>query len=295
MGEGLTRRPGGSRVQRIALVLHMIKIEHSVFALPFALVSALVAAGGFPSARRLVWIVVAMIAARSCAMAFNRLADISFDRLNPRTRDWPLPAGRISAPFVAGFIAVCCAIFVFSAYMLNRLALVLSPVALAIIFGYSLTKRFTVLSHWFIGLALAVAPCGAWIAIRGTLQLPPVLLSSAVLFWTAGFDLIYSCQDAEFDRKQKLFSVPSRYGTGAALLLSAASHVLTVAFLLAFGHVALLGAWYYAGVGLVSALLFYEHLIVRPGDLSRANEAFFTINGFVGVLFLLFAALDLFL
>lgn len=273
----------------------MIKVEHSVFALPFALISALVASNGMPSPRHLLWILVAMVAARSCAMAFNRLVDLRFDRLNPRTQKWPLAAGLLSIPFVIVFVLVCTAIFVFAAYRLNPLAFALSPVALFIIFGYSLTKRFTSLSHWFIGLALAIAPAGAWIAIRGKLEVQPVILSLAILFWTAGFDLIYSCQDAEFDRSQNLHSIPSKLGIKAALLIARVCHIITVLLLIGFGITASSGWLYYTGVGFVALLLLYEHMLVNPLDLSRVNEAFFTVNGAVGVLLLLFVSLDLYL
>ncbi len=272
----------------------MIKIEHSVFALPFALMSALVAARGIPTLHQLLWILVAMVAARSCAMAFNRVADRKFDSLNPRTQKWPLAAGLLSLPFVIVFILVCTAIFVFAAYKLNSLAFVLSPVALLIIFGYSLTKRFTALSHWFIGLALAIAPAGAWIAIRGKLEGTPLILSLAILFWTAGFDLIYSCQDAEFDRSNNLHSIPAKLGIKTALLIARICHLITVSLLIAFGIAAISGWLYYVGVAIVAVLLIYEHSLVNPRDLSRVNEAFFTVNGAVGVLLLLFVSLDLF-
>jgi len=282
-------------LRKLALVLRMIKIEHSVFALPFALISALVAANGLPQWQTLVWILVAMVSARSCAMALNRLSDTAFDRLNPRTKQWPLPAGLLSGRFVLLFILACSMIFVFAASRLNHLALALSPVALAIIGFYSLTKRFTALSHWFIGLALGVAPAGAWVAVRGSLDLLPVWLSLAILFWTAGFDLIYSCQDAEFDRSQKLYSVPSRFGIKTALLLSNLCHIATVLLLCIFGMKAGLHQWYFTGVVLVALLLFYEHTLVGPNDLSRVNEAFFTVNGLISVLLLIFCSLDLYL
>jgi 4-hydroxybenzoate polyprenyltransferase len=272
----------------------MIKIEHSIFALPFALVGALVAANGLPETSKILWIVVAMVAARSCAMAFNRLVDRKYDSLNPRTQKWPLAAGLLSVPFVSVFVGTCCVLFVYSAYRLNPLAFVLSPLALVVILGYSFTKRFTALSHWFIGLALSIAPVGAWIAIRGTFDREPVILGLAILFWVAGFDLIYSCQDAEFDRSQKLHSVPARFGIPAALLISRMCHIMTVLFLLAFGAIDHLGWLYFVGVALVAALLVYEHSLVSPRDLRRVNEAFFTINGAVGVLLLFFTSLDLY-
>jgi len=282
-------------LQKVALVLRMIKVEHSVFALPFAIISALVAANGLPSWRILLWILVAMISARSCAMAFNRLADYKFDRLNPRTKNWALPSGLLSTRFVFFFIIICSSLFVFAAFQLNHLAFVLSPLALAIIFFYSFTKRFTALSHWFIGLALGVAPAGAWVAVRGTLDFQPLWLSLAILFWTAGFDLIYSCQDAEFDRNQKLHSIPSRFGIKTALNLSRFCHVLTVGLLVIFGYEAGLGLLYYAGVAIVAALLLYEHTLVTSDDLTRVNEAFFTVNGLISVLLLIFCSLDLYL
>ncbi len=272
----------------------MIKIEHSIFALPFALISALVASNGLPKPSQVLWILVAMVAARSCAMAFNRLVDRKYDSLNPRTQKWPLAAGLLSVPFVAIFVCVCSAIFIYAAYRLNPFAFALSPLALVIIFGYSFTKRFTALSHWFIGLALAIAPSGAWIAIKGTLDREPVILSFAILFWVAGFDLIYSCQDAEFDRTHQLHSVPSRFGIPTALMISRICHVMTILLLIGFGAAAQLGWLYYLGVGFVGALLVYEHTLVSAADLSRVNEAFFTINGAVGVLLLFFASLDLY-
>jgi 4-hydroxybenzoate polyprenyltransferase len=283
-----------SAFQNLKLTLRMIKVEHSVFALPFALISAMVAAGGIPAWNQLLWILLAMVSARSCAMAFNRLADRRFDRENPRTKNWPLAAGLLSQQFVIAFILICCAVFIYSAYRLNHLAFVLSPVALAIIFFYSFTKRFTILSHWFIGLALAIAPAGAWIAVRGTLDFAPLLLCFAILFWTAGFDLIYSCQDVEFDRQSKLHSIPSRFGLRTALIISNVCHFLMLFFLLAFGFYTGLGLWYFLGIVAAGSLLFYEHTLVSPQDLSRVNEAFFTVNGLIGVLLLLSTSLDLY-
>ena len=282
-------------LQKLALVLRMIKIEHSVFALPFAIISALVAANGLPPWNTLLWIFVAMISARSCAMAFNRVVDSKFDALNPRTQKWALPAGLLTKQFVVLFILVSSTIFIYAAFRLNRLAFLLSPVALAIIFFYSLTKRFTPLSHWFIGLALGIGPAGAWIAVRGSLEMLPLWLALAILFWTAGFDLIYSCQDAEFDRKQKLHSIPSRFGIPSALNVSRICHALALILLAVFGLKAGLGLWYFAGVALVAALLIYEHMLVAPNDLSRVNEAFFAVNGLISVLLLLFSTLDLYL
>jgi 4-hydroxybenzoate polyprenyltransferase len=235
-----------------------------------------------------------MVSARSAAMAFNRLVDRKFDSLNPRTKRWPLAAGLLSVPFVILFTVVCSLLLVFSAWQLNPLAFELSPVALLIVLGYSLTKRFTALSHWFIGLALAVAPMGAWIAVSGRFDAPPILLGLAILFWTAGFDLIYSCQDAEFDRTQSLHSVPSRYGIPKALWISRACHVVTVILLFFFGRFSDLGWIYFSGVAVVALMLLYEHTLVHPTDLSRVNEAFFTVNGLISVLLLVFSSLDLY-
>jgi 4-hydroxybenzoate polyprenyltransferase len=280
---------------KLNVVLRMIKIAHSVFALPFAIISALVAAHGLPHWRVLFWIIVAMISARSCAMAFNRLVDYKFDALNPRTKNWALPRGLVSIHFVVLFIVFSSIVFIFSAFQLNELAFLLSPVALSVIFLYSFTKRFTALSHWFIGLALGVAPAGAWVAVRGSLEFLPLWLSAAILFWTAGFDLIYSCQDAEFDRMQQLHSIPSKFGIPAALKLSRICHTITVVLLIVFGSQANLGRWYFAGVAVVTVLLIYEHTLVAPDDLSRVNEAFFTVNGLISVLLLIFYSLDIFL
>jgi 4-hydroxybenzoate polyprenyltransferase len=280
---------------KLNVVLRMIKIAHSVFALPFAIISALVAAHGLPHWRVLFWIIVAMISARSCAMAFNRLVDYKFDALNPRTKNWALPRGLVSIHFVVLFIVFSSIVFIFSAFQLNELAFLLSPVALSVIFLYSFTKRFTALSHWFIGLALGVAPAGAWVAVRGSLEFLPLWLSAAILFWTAGFDLIYSCQDAEFDRMQQLHSIPSKFGIPAALKLSRICHTITVVLLIVFGSRANLGRWYFAGVAVVTVLLIYEHTLVAPDDLSRVNEAFFTVNGLISVLLLIFCSLDIFL
>lgn len=279
---------------KLALTLRMIKVEHSVFALPFAFISLLVASHGVPSSRVLLWVLIAMISARSCAMAFNRLVDRHFDRMNPRTKNWPLAAGALSPKFVVLFFVACLAIFTFAAWSLNPLAFMLSPVALIILCFYSYTKRFTFLAHWFVGLALAVAPAGAWIAVRGKLDPEVLWLCFSILFWTAGFDLIYSCQDAEFDREHHLYSVPSRFGIPAALTISRICHLLMVVFLVIFGRLEGMGVWYFSGCLLVVALLVYEQSLVSPDDLSKVNEAFFTVNGLVAVFLLLATSIDLF-
>ena len=273
----------------------MIKFEHTVFALPFALMAAMLAAGGVPSWPVLLWILLAMVGARSSAMAFNRLVDYEFDRRNPRTASRALPAGLLTPVQVWLFVLATTALFFLAAWRLNPLALALSPVALAVIWGYSFTKRFTSLCHVFLGLAIGIAPSAAWIAVRGSLDWAPVLLTAAVVLWVGGFDVIYACQDVEFDRSTGLRSLPARLGIGRALALSRLMHVATVLLLLALPQLAPLGVVYYAGVAVVAALLAYEHSLVKPHDLSRVNAAFFTVNGFVSIGLLLFTAADLLL
>ena len=272
--------------------LEMIKWEHSVFALPFAFCGALLAAHGLPSVRQLFWIVLCMISARSAAMAFNRLADFEIDAANPRTRMRALPAGLLSRKFVTLFVVVSCAVFVGSAAMLNRLTLWLSPVALAVLLLYSYTKRFTRWSHLVLGFALGIAPAAAWIAVRGTLDPKILLLTLAVTFWVGGFDVLYACQDYEFDCQKGLFSLPRSLGISGALLMARAMHalmlLLLVTLLLVFG----LGKLAFAGVAVVGLLLLYEHSLVSSSDLSRMNAAFFTMNGVIAVVFLLFIAAD---
>jgi 4-hydroxybenzoate polyprenyltransferase len=274
-------------VQRAVLFGRMVKFSHSIFALPFALASAaLAAAEGGLTVAKLGWILVAMVGARSAAMGFNRLADQSFDAQNPRTAARELPAGRLSRSEVWTFVLVAVAGLVVAAWRLGPLCLALSPVALLIILGYSYTKRFTALSHFVLGLALAVAPMGAWIAVRGRVDLPPVLLGLAVLAWVSGFDVIYSCQDAEFDRRAGLHSLPARLGIAGALRVSRLLHLMAVGFLVVLFYAVRLHPAYLVGVGAVAALLVYEHSLVRASDLSRVDAAFFTVNGWIGVLYL---------
>lgn len=277
------------------IILEMIKFEHTVFALPFALMAAVLAAGGLPPARTLLWILVAMAGARSSAMAFNRLVDFEFDRRNPRTAVRALPAGQLTAPQVWAFVAVTTALFVVAAWQLNPLALLLSPVALAVIWGYSFTKRFTHLCHVFLGLAIGIAPSAAWIAVKGRLEWAPVLLTAAVMLWVGGFDIIYSCQDAEFDRSLGLRSIPARFGIAGALGISRGMHGLCVLLLLLLPLLTPLGAVYLAGVLGVAGLLIYEQSLVRPDDLSKVNAAFFTVNGWVSIGLFLFTAADVLL
>ncbi len=274
-------------LSKVRTTLEMIKFEHSVFALPFALTGALLAVRGWPAWRALLWIVVAMVAARSAAMTFNRIVDVEFDALNPRTRRRALVTGHLSLRFAAGFTAISCVVFVLAAYELNALALRLSPVALAILLGYSYTKRFTWFSHLAVGVCLGVSPIAAWIALRGDVKPGILLLGAAVTLWVAGFDLIYACQDVNADQEEGLASFPSRFGIPAALRGSAALHVLMVALLVVVARMEHLGWLAGAGVALVAALLIYEHRLVKPSDLSRVNAAFFTLNGYISVLFFL--------
>ncbi len=278
--------------RQVAIILEMIKFEHTVFALPFALLSALLAARGIPEWRTLGWILVAMVGARSSAMAFNRIADLHYDGLNPRTANRALPRGVLTVGQVAVFTAVSAAVFVFAAWRLNPLCFALSPVALLWILGYSYTKRFTALSHLWLGVSLGIAPVGAWLAVRGQFDVVPILLSLAVMLWTAGFDIIYSLQDVEFDRRMGLRSLPQTLGETTALWLSRLMHVTMLAILLVVGHVAYLHWAYYAGVAVAGGLIAYEQSLVKPDDLSRVNLAFFTLNGWVSVLLFLFTLVD---
>ena len=282
---------------KLRTVLEMIKFEHSVFALPFALTGALLALreGGLElasAAGKFAWIIVAMVAARSAAMAFNRVADAEIDARNPRTKMRAIPAGVLSKSFAWGFIIFWSGVLVVAAAMLNPLCLKLAPAALAVVFGYSYTKRFTSLSHLVLGFALGIAPAAAWIAIRGTLDPAILLLTAAVMFWTAGFDIIYSCQDREFDAAQGLYSLPRVLGVARALSMARGFHVVMVGLLAALAVILELGLLSAAGIAVVAALLIYEHSLVKPDDFSRVNAAFFTVNGFIGVLFFLFWAVD---
>jgi 4-hydroxybenzoate polyprenyltransferase len=268
----------------------MIRFSHSVFALPFALASAALAAReGGVTLRQIAWIVVAMVSARSAAMGVNRLADHALDARNPRTASRELPRGVLSRREAWWFVAASVAVFVLAAGCLNSLCLALSPVALAIVFGYSYTKRFTALSQLALGLSLAVAPVGAWLAIRGRFDAAPLVLALAVVLWVAGFDTIYACQDAELDRREGLHSIPARLGVARALLVSRALHVGAVAALLALYALAPLHPLYLAGVGAVAALLAWEHTLVRPEDLSQVMRAF-NLNGWVSLGYFTFTA-----
>ena len=279
-------------LRNLKITLEMIKWEHSIFALPFALCGAMLAAGGWPASRQLAWIIVAMVSARSAAMAFNRLADASIDAANPRTATRALPVGQLTPGFVSMFVLVACGIFVLAASRLNHLTLVLSPVALAVVLLYSYTKRFTRWSHLFLGFALGIAPAAAWIAVRGSLDPRILLLTAAVTFWVGGFDVIYSCQDRDYDCNHGLHSLPRYLGIKNALVIARLFHLvmlgLLIALVVSFG----LGKLAMVGVFAVAALLLYEHALVRHDDLSKLNAAFFTMNGVISVVFFLFVAAD---
>ena len=282
-------------LHNLRVTLEMIKWEHSIFALPFALCGAMLAAGGFPTIHQLAWIIVAMIAARSAAMAFNRWADASIDAANPRTSTRALPAGHLSPAFVVTFVVVSSALFILAASQLNRLALWLSPVALAVLLFYSYTKRFTRWSHLVLGFALGIAPAAAWIAVRGSLDPRILLLTAAVTFWVGGFDVLYACQDLDFDRQTGLHSIPRYLGIRRALWVARAFHVIMLALLVALLWSFGLGKVAVVGVAVVAALLAYEHSLVSADDLSKLNAAFFTLNGVISVLFFVFVAGDLLL
>jgi 4-hydroxybenzoate polyprenyltransferase len=283
-------------LRSLKITLEMIKIEHTLFALPFAFLGAVLAARGLPGWPEIWWIVVAMVGARSAAMAFNRLVDRGFDAENPRTRLRALPAGLLSKEFVIIFTLVSAAVFFLAAYMLNRLTLILAPVALGSILFYSYTKRFSSLSHLVLGWCLSIAPAGAWIAVRGAIDSPvPLILSLVVTLWTAGFDIIYACQDHDFDLRVGLRSIPQRFGIARALWISRGLHV---AMFLALVLLYFMTGLHWIGlVGMIAtaALLFYQHRLVRAGDLSRLNAAFFTTNAYVSVILFVTIAADIFL
>jgi len=282
--------------KNIRTTLEMIKFEHTLFALPFAFLGAVLAARGVPTLWQIVWITVAMVGARSTAMAFNRIADKDYDARNPRTQMRAIPAGTLSVAFVWGFTLIAAAIFFLAAAMLNRLTLVLSPVALVSVVLYSYTKRWTLLAHLILGWCLAIAPAGAWIAVRGTIDSPiPLLLSLVVMLWTAGFDVLYACQDYDFDRREGLSSIPARFGIARSLWISRTLHAGAFAALVALYFITNLGILALIGLVATGALLIYQHTLVRANDLSRLNAAFFTTNAFVSViLFLTFGSAVLF-
>ena len=274
------------------VTLEMIKWEHSIFALPFALTGAVLAADGWPSVRVLCWIVVCMVGARSAAMAFNRLADSELDAANPRTATRALPKGDLSKSFVLCFTILASGVFFLGAAMLNRLTLELAPVALAVVLAYSYMKRITRWSHLVLGLALGIAPSAAWIAVRGTLSLRALLLTGIVILWSGGFDVLYACQDFDHDRKVGLNSVPQAFGLEGAFWIARLMHLGMVALLFVLLHAFGLGMIALVGIILVMVLLAYEHVIISPHDLRRMNAAFFTLNGVISVVFFVFVAAD---
>ncbi|MGQ9630045.1 MAG: UbiA-like polyprenyltransferase [bacterium] len=279
---------------KIVLFGRMIRFPHTVFALPFALVGMLLATKleGHISFQQILWIVVASVGARTAAMGFNRLVDRELDARNPRTRDRELPTGRVSIKEAVALVATSSALFVFAASMLNPLCLALSPLALAIVFLYSYTKRFTWGTHLFLGLSLSIAPIGAWIAIRGSLDLPPLILGGGVVLWVAGFDIIYATQDYDFDIRAGLHSIPRAFGIPKALWIARGFHSLAFGFFLAPYFVMPLGVLYLIGVLVIGAFLIYEHILVKPNDLSKVDVAFFTMNGAVSLVFLAFVLTD---
>ena len=277
----------------LAIIFSDIKIQHTVFALPFAVMSAFLAAGGMPKVEQLIWIVVCMVGARSAAMAFNRIVDARFDAKNPRTRERALPSGQVGIGSYLAFLIASSILFIFSAWMLNQLAFCLSPVALVIVFFYSLTKRFTAFSHFWLGLAISIAPIGAWVAIREEISFISLLLGAAVVFWLVGFDILYSCMDVDVDRVNRLHSIPQRFGVAMALKMALASHAVMVVFLLMLlEFTVLLGPIYLAGVVLVAGLLIYEHSLVKKDDLSNVNMAFFNVNGIISIGLMVFVIVD---
>ncbi|UCG77880.1 MAG: UbiA family prenyltransferase [Nitrospirota bacterium] len=277
---------------RILTYLSMIKFSHSVFALPFALTAAFLAANGSPTLWQVFWIVVAMISARSAAMGMNRVIDREIDAVNPRTMDREIPSGKVQLHDAITFVVISFGIMVFSAYMLNTLSFYLSPVAIAVLVFYSYTKRFTFLSHLVLGIAIAGAPLGAWIAITGSIDVQIMPLVFAVVFWLAGFDILYALQDMEFDRSHGLYSVPQRFGTENSLIISRIAHLFTWLLLLITGCIFNTGVIYFAGIAVVGVILFYEHALVRKDDLSKLDIAFFNMNGYISMTVFVFTLIE---
>jgi len=274
--------------KQLKITLEMIKFEHTLFVLPFAFLGAILAANGFPSWPQILWITIAMVGARSAAMSFNRIADQKIDAENPRTADREIPSGKLSVEFAWSFMIASSLVFFLAAFMLNRLTLILSPIALLSVLGYSYAKRYTSFAHLILGWALAIAPTGAWIAVRGTIDSEiPLLLSLLVMMWTAGFDILYSCQDYDYDTKKGLRSIPARFGIIAALWIARLFHLQTFIVLVLLYFAVDLGWLALAGVLITGALMIYQHTLVKADDLSRMNAAFFTTNAFVSVILLL--------
>ena len=281
-------------LKSLVLTMGMIRIEHTLFAMPFCLAALLVASNGRPGWPLLLWVLVALTSARAAAMTFNRIVDLPYDAGNVRTRQRHLVVGSLSRRFATGFLLVSVAVFVLAAWRINDLALRLSPVALLVVLGYSYTKRFTQLSHFILGLGLSLAPLGAWVAVLGRLEAAPLPLAAGVILWVGGFDIIYACQDADFDRQYGLHSIPARLGVERALALSRLAHFGSVLCLAGFGVTTGLHAAYFAGVTVAGILVVYEHSLVRPDDLTRVNAAFFTMNSIISLLILAATAVDVY-
>jgi 4-hydroxybenzoate polyprenyltransferase len=281
-----------SVTEKILLYLRMIKFPHSVFALPFAFTGAVIAAGGVPLLEKIVWITVAMVGARAGAMGLNRIIDIKVDQENPRTKNRELPRGMINISEAVLFTAVSLAIFILAAYMLNPLCLKLSPVALAVLFIYSYTKRFTWITHFILGLTLSAAPVGAWIAVRGTFDAEIIPMGIAVIFWLAGFDTLYALQDIEFDKSHGLYSIPQRFGIKNALLLARLFHLITFIMLITTGVIFKMDIFYWLGMMIVAGLFIYEHSLIKESDLSRLDMAFFNMNGYISITVFIFTSVD---
>lgn len=278
---------------KITFYLRMIKISHSVFALPFAFTGAVLAASGIPDWRQVIWIAVAMVGARSGAMGLNRIIDRKIDKENPRTSGREIPSGKISVMDASMFTAISLVVMVFAAYMLNPLCLMLSPVAIAVLVLYSYTKRFTWAAHFVLGIAISAAPLGAWIAVRGTFDFEILPLAIAVIFWLAGFDVLYALQDMRFDRSYGLHSIPQRFGVKNSLYLSRLFHIITWFMLMATGFIFNLNVIYWAGMAIIAILLIYEHSLVKEDDLSKLNMAFFNMNGYISIVVFVFTLSDI--
>ncbi|HOD75023.1 MAG: putative 4-hydroxybenzoate polyprenyltransferase [Syntrophorhabdaceae bacterium] len=279
-----------------AKILHfteLVKFEHSVFALPYVLMSLFLVSNGSLDMRVTLWVIACMVSARSAAMSFNRIADYHYDRKNVRTSGRPLQTGKVRLVEAWVFTVAMASVFVFSSWMLNMPSFMLSFVALSVLFGYSFTKRLTWLSHWVLGVCLGLGPVGVWVAVRADIEAVGILLGTGVALWVAGFDIIYATQDLDFDRKEGLKSIPSRFGIGKALIISLLCHVAAVGTYLAAGIASGLGPYYYTGLFCIAICLFYEHVILKKHGLSRVNEAFFTVNGAVSVLFFIFSVIDI--
>lgn len=279
-------------IQKISLYFRMIKFSHSIFALPFAFTSALIAASGMPSLKQIFWIAVAMVGARSGAMGLNRIIDRDIDRANPRTAGRELPRGLIKTGEAAVFVLISFGFLIFAAYMLNPLCLKLSPIAIAVLFLYSYTKRFTWASHFVLGLAISAGPLGAWIAVNGSLDLKIIPLGIAVIFWLAGFDVLYALQDIEFDRGHGLYSIPGKFGIRKALFLSRFFHLATYLLLIINGLIFSLESFYWIGMLIIATLFLYEHSLIRENDLSKLDMAFFNMNGYISMTIFIFTLVN---